>query len=320
MKTEYREADDAGSWLQEAARIIHSGGLVALATETVYGLAGDATSADAVAAIYFAKGRPSNNPLIVHIPGLAAAKRLAVFSDTAEELANRHWPGPLTLVLPVVPSAQLASAVTAGGASIAVRCPQGPLAALAKTSQRPLAAPSANLSGTVSPTTAEHVRADLDGRIAMVIDSGPAAVGLESTIVDVRGDEPIILRPGALSAEALCMGLLNDASDDEAPVAPGLLSRHYAPSHPLRLDVSPGDVAPHEIYLSFGQPARGSAIALSEAGDLEEAARHLYAALRLADRHAASSGKRGIAVAPIPETGVGVAIRNRLLRAASASG
>ncbi|MBV6658138.1 MAG: threonylcarbamoyl-AMP synthase [Devosiaceae bacterium] len=303
-------ADDKGHWIAEAESVIDRGGVVAMATETVYGLAGDARSNEAVAAIYAAKGRPSRNPLIVHVADLGAARRLGAFNTQALALAEEHWPGPLTLVVPLNPDAELAKAVTAGGDSIALRSPRGAIGAFCQKTRRPVAAPSANLSGHVSATTAGHVLADLKGRIPLIIDSGPCAQGVESTIIDARTDQLQVLRPGGVSISGASTAALE--TDGESPVAPGMMSRHYAPATPLRIDVLPTDVPDGHIYLGFGATSLAGHPTLSASGDLAEAAQNLFDALRSAD----AQGAPGIAVAPIPHTGIGAAIRNRLARAA----
>lgn len=300
--------------------MLEGGGILGVPTETVYGLAGDATCEDAIAAIYAAKGRPANNPLIVHVASLDMGERYAWFSATARRLAEAFWPGPLTLVLPLKQGAGLADAVTAGGDSLALRCPQGPLGELSKALDRPLAAPSANRSGHVSATSAAHVRGDLDGRIGLILDGGPSRLGLESTILDLR-HAPRILRPGALDGDELAAVLgqpipMADGAEDKAPVAPGQLSSHYAPSVPVRTDVLPGDLRPGEAYLGFGGHTLAGHANLSPSGDVEEAARQLYSALRTSDR----PGISGIAIAPIPQAGVGLALANRLRRAAAPRG
>lgn len=287
----------------EAARLILAGEPVAVPTETVYGLAADATSEAAVARIYEAKGRPSFNPLIVHVAGLAEAERIGDFSETARRLAAAHWPGPLTLVVPLRPGSGIASAVTAGLATIALRCPAHPaMQDLLAATGRPLAAPSANASGSVSPTSARHVLKSLSGRIRLVVDGGPSRRGLESTIVKVEGERVTLLRPGPVAVEAA-------APLGGAVEAPGMLASHYAPSRPLRLDAAAAD--PDEWLIGFG-PVSGDDT-LSAAGDLDEAAARLFAALHRADEQA----KPRIAVAPIPEEGIGAAINDRLRRAAA---
>ena len=308
--------------LEPALEVLRDGGTVAVPTETVYGLAGNATRADAVAAIYAAKGRPSHNPLIAHVAGLAMAERFGVFDDRARALALAFWPGPLTLVVPLRPDAGLAPAVTAGHDSLALRCPRGPLRDLSEALGAPLAAPSANRSGHVSATSAAHVMDDLGGRIAMIVDDGPTPLGLESTIVDMRGQRPVLLRPGAVAADAIEAALgtslaqAQSQSNDHDPVAPGQLTSHYAPGAPVRLDVLPGDVREGEAYLGFGGHSLAGHANLSESGDLEEAAGQLYAALRDLDRQQPSA----IAVAPLPATGLGEALRDRLKRAAAPKG
>jgi L-threonylcarbamoyladenylate synthase len=286
----------------EAAGFIMAAEVVAVPTETVYGLAGDATSGAAVAAIYAAKGRPSFNPLIVHVPDLAAAEAIAVFGEAARALATTHWPGPLTLVLPLREGSGIASLVTAGLSTIAIRVPAHPtMQALLKACGRPLAAPSANASGGISPTRAGHVLASLGGRIPMVIDAGACAVGLESTIVAVgEGGTLRLLRPGPID---LGLGLENSGSIE----APGQMVSHYAPTKPLRLSAVSAEA--EEWLIGFGSVA-GDAT-LSVRGDLSEAATNLFDCLHQAD---ASDCPR-IAVAPIPTNGLGLAINDRLARA-----
>ncbi len=299
--------------IARAAGLLRQGALVAFPTETVYGLGGDARSPQAVAGIYAAKGRPDFNPLIVHVADVAAARTVAVFDDRAERLAAIFWPGPLTLVLPAQPSAGLAPAVTAGLPTVAVRVPAHPLAqALLGAFGGPLAAPSANPSGRVSPTTAAHVMAGLQARIAAVLDGGACAVGVESTIVGCVG-APTLLRPGGLPVEMLesALGIVLAAPRDGI-TAPGQLASHYAPAARLRLNAE--SPRPGEVWLGFG-PAP---LTLSATRDLTEAAARLFAALREADALAGPEG--AIAVAPVPETGLGRAINDRLRRAAAPRG
>jgi L-threonylcarbamoyladenylate synthase len=309
--TERLAADAAG--LARAAALLRQGALVAFPTETVYGLGGDARSAAAVAAIFAAKGRPARNPLIVHVADAAAAAALAPPGDDARALAAAFWPGPLTLVLPLAPAAGLAAAVTAGLPTVALRVPAHPVArALLDAFGGPLAAPSANPSGRVSPTTAAHVLDGLGGRIAAVIDAGPCPVGLESTIVGLAG-EARLLRPGGLPAEAIeaCLGRpLARRGEGAAITAPGQLVSHYAPAARLRLAAEAP--RPGEVWIAFGAPAE---LTLSASGDLHEAAARLYALLREADRRAGPGGT--IAVAPVPGHGLGAAINDRLRRAAA---
>lgn len=288
--------------IAEAAALIAAGECVAVPTETVYGLAADATDSRAVAGIYAAKGRPSFNPLIVHVPNLAAAERIARFDDAARDLAQRFWPGPLTLVLPVRDDAGIASLVTAGLSTIALRVPaHRAMQALLEATGRPLAAPSANASGSISPTRAEHVAASLGGRIPLVIDDGATPAGLESTIVQ----DGRILRPGPLTAEALGLEI---AAPSGRITAPGQLESHYAPGKPLRLNAA--ERRDGEWLIGFG--AIGGDDTLSATGDLTEAAARLFDALHRADAAPAAS----IAVAPVPQAGVGIAINDRLRRAA----
>ena len=306
--------------IADAAEALRAGELVGMPTETVYGLAADATNAPAVARIYEAKGRPRFNPLIVHVATLDAACAIASFSPDAERLASAFWPGPLTLVLPLAASSQVAELVTAGLPAVAIRMPAHPAAqALLAAVGRPLAAPSANRSGHVSATTAAHVAADLGDRVSLILDAGPAALGLESTIVGLAGETPTLLRPGAIARDrieaVLGRALADAAGDDAAPQAPGMLRSHYAPSARVRLSAT--DIRPGEALLAFGRlPASArNAVAivnLSETGDLVEAAANLFAALRALDGKA-----KTIAVMPIPETGLGEAINDRLRRAAA---
>ena len=311
-------SDTAG--LAEAAALLSAGELVAFPTETVYGLGGDARSGTAVARIYAAKGRPRFNPLIVHVATLEMAEEVARFSPQARALAAAFWPGPLTLVLPLRPGAGISDLVTAGLDTVAVRMPAHPLArALLAAYDGPVAAPSANPSGKVSPTTADHVLEGLSGKIAAVVDGGPCAVGVESTILML--DPPTLLRPGGLPVEALEAALgqpLATGGDAQKPNAPGQLSSHYAPGAAVRLNATTKQ--PGEIWIGFGPACPGAEISLSPAGDLVEAAAHLFGALREADRLAQGAGAQTIAVAPIPETGLGRAINDRLRRAAAPRG
>ena len=303
---------DAG--LDRAAVVLRQGSLVAFPTETVYGLGGDARSDLAVARIFEAKGRPRFNPLIVHVPDVAAAREFAVFDARAEEVAARFWPGPLTLVLPLR-AAGLSALVTAELPSVAIRVPAHPVAqALLRHFGGPLAAPSANPSGRVSPTRASHVLAGLDGRIAAVLDGGPCAVGVESTILGLV-DGPQLLRPGGIALEDIeaLLGPVAVGGSQEKPNAPGQLASHYAPAAPVRLDAR--DVRDGEVRLGFGPGA--AELYLSQSGDLVEAAANLFHMLREADRLAQG---RVIAVAPVPEAGLGRAINDRLRRAAAPRG
>jgi L-threonylcarbamoyladenylate synthase len=306
-----RDADAAG--LAAAAGRLRAGELVAVPTETVYGLAARADSEQAVAAIYRAKGRPDFNPLIVHLPGVEEARRLAVFDERAEALARAFWPGPLTLVLPLRPGAGLAPAVTAGLPTVALRVPAHPVmrAVLAATGL-PLAAPSANRSGAVSPTEAAHVAASLSDGVALILDAGACEAGLESTIVAPReGSGWQILRPGPIDEARLAavLGSAPRAVADARIEAPGQLASHYAPGKPVRLGAH--EAGPGEFLIGFGAVAGD--FNLSASGDLPEAAARLYAALH---RAAASPCPR-IAVAPIPADGIGEAINDRLRRAAA---
>jgi len=304
----------------QAAELIAGGGIVAVPTETVYGLAADAGNAKAVARIYAAKGRPSFNPLIVHVPDLAAAEALALFDADARALAVRFWPGPLTLVLPLRHGAPVASLVTAGLATVAIRVPaHRAMQALLAATGRPLAAPSANRSNGISPTRAEHVVASLGSAVPLVIDDGACTAGIESTIVAGH----TVLRPGPITTDQLLPDFhpsrarSSDPDDHdkvfkdaaaERPTAPGQLASHYAPTKPLRLDATGSD--PDEWLIGFGAIAGDDT--LSIAGDLGEAAARLFDALHRAD----ASPRARIAVAPVPAHGLGEAINDRLSRAA----
>lgn len=310
--TEALAPDDTG--LARAAQLLAWGELVAFPTETVYGLGGDARSDQAVARIYEAKGRPSFNPLIVHLPDLIAVERIAHVGPKARMLAQAFWPGPLTLVLPVRDGAGISPLVTAGLPTVAVRVPAHPLAQrLLRAFGGPLAAPSANPSGRVSPTRAEHVLEGLGGRIAAVLDGGACAVGLESTIV-LADPDPVLLRPGGLPVEALEAALgepMSAGGDAGKPTSPGQLASHYAPDAPVRLNATEGREG--EVLVGFG-PVKG-VLSLSETGDLVEAAARLFQTLRDADSLAGPGGR--IAFAPVPERGLGRAINDRLRRAAA---
>ncbi len=295
-----------------AADLLRGGQIVAVPTETVYGLAADASNADAVARIYAAKGRPDFNPLIVHVADRAAAEKLAVFDALAAKLADAFWPGPMTLVLPLREDAGVTKAVTAGLPTIAIRCPAHPVmrSVLAKTGLN-LAAPSANKSGAISPTRADHVLASLGSAVPLILDAGPCAAGLESTIVAVRTTGWQILRPGPVTAEAIAAvaGSPQIAITDATIEAPGQLASHYAPTKPLRLNAERANTG--EWLIGFGAVAGDDN--LSAAGDLAQAAARLFEALHTAD----ASSCAAIAVAPIPQSGIGEAINDRLARAAS---
>ena len=298
--------------IAHAAALIARGLPVAVPTETVYGLAADATSGGAVARIYAAKGRPSFNPLIVHVPDIAAAERIARFDPAARALAAAFWPGPLTLALPLAEGSAVAALVTAGLSTVAVRVPAHPaMRDLLAATGKPLAAPSANASGTISPTTAAHVLRSLDGRIPLILDAGSTGLGLESTIAAPRDGRIDLLRPGPISAAMLtdATGLPLGTPGAGSIEAPGQLASHYAPSRPLRLEAT--EARRGEWLIGFGA-VKGDAT-LSERGDLIEAAANLFAALHEAD----ASGRAGIAVAAVPETGIGLAINDRLRRAAA---
>lgn len=300
--------------LATAARILAAGGLVAMPTETVYGLAGDARSDLAVAAIFNAKDRPHFNPLIVHVADMATARQVAQFDAVAERVAAAFWPGPLTLVLPLNPAAGLSALVTAGLTTVAIRMPAHPVAlGLLRAFGGPLAAPSANLSGRVSPTTAAHVLAGLDGRIDAILDGGPCAVGVESTILSL-GALPLLLRPGGIAVEAISamLGPVSSGGNADRPNAPGQLASHYAPAARVRLGVTKPQRG--DVWVGFG-PCPGAELSLSPQGDLVAAAAALFATLRAADNLAGKDGS--IAFAPVPEQGLGRAINDRLRRAAA---
>ena len=312
-ETKTLAATDAG--ILQAASLLRSGRLVAFPTETVYGLGGDARQDETVARIFAAKGRPRFNPLIVHVPSLAAAEQVAVFDARARAVATAFWPGPLTLVLPQRSGAGLSPLVTADLPTVAVRVPAHPVArALLGAFGGPLAAPSANPSGRVSPTRAAHVLAGLAGQIAAVLDGGACAVGVESTILGLDGDSPRLLRPGGLPLEALEAALgqqIATGGSASKPNAPGQLASHYAPAATVRLNAHAAETG--EILVGFG-PVRGD-LTLSATGDLVEAAAALFHLLREADALAGPGGR--IAFAPVPETGLGRAINDRLRRAAA---
>jgi L-threonylcarbamoyladenylate synthase len=322
LKTQILPAGEAAT--AAAARVLAEGGLIGFPTETVYGLGADACNAQAVARLYQAKGRPAFNPLIAHVGDLAAARKIARFDALAARLAEAFWPGPLTLVLPKADGCAVADLATAGLDTVAIRIPAHPVARnILRAFGGPVVAPSANLSGHVSPTTAAHVESDLAGRIDLIVDGGPVEVGVESTIVGCF-DTPMLLRPGGLPREAIERVLgralagvpMEMAGETSAPLAPGMLASHYAPRTPVRLEAV--SLAAGEALLAFG-PGRiaeyDAAIAvmnLSERGDLAEAAANLFGYLRSLD----GKGARGIAVMPVPDHGLGEAINDRLRRAA----
>jgi L-threonylcarbamoyladenylate synthase len=309
----------------EAAALLRGGALVAFPTETVYGLGADATDGRAVAAVFAAKGRPRFNPLICHYAEAEAAFADVEADPRARALAGRFWPGPLTMVLPRRPESRVDLLAGAGLGSLGVRVPAHPLALeLLRAAGVPVAAPSANPSGAVSPTAAAHVLEGLGGRIAAVLDGGACPVGVESTVLDLTGGRPALLRPGGVLTEAVeaLLGPLDraGAAGGEAPRGPGMLASHYAPALPLRLGAAAAEA--DEALLGFGPMPGGAAIAwnLSEAGDLAEAASRLFAGLRWLDAEGARLGLRGIAAVPVPGTGLGAAINDRLARAAAPRG
>jgi len=322
LKTQILPASAAA--VAKAARCLKAGGLVAFPTETVYGLGADASQAGAVARIYEAKGRPSFNPLIAHVADIEAAREIARFDATALRLAEAFWPGPLTLVLPKTAHCPVAELATAGLDTVAVRIPAHPVARdILRAFGGAVVAPSANISGHVSPTTAAHVASDLTGRVDLIVDGGPVAVGVESTILACL-EEPMLLRPGGLPREDIervlgrpLQRLPEDAaSEDAQPLAPGMLASHYAPRTPVRLDAT--NVEPDEVLLAFGPVevngthAAKAVMNLSATGDLAEAAANLFGYLRALDAKSA----RAIAVMPVPHHGLGEAINDRLRRAA----
>jgi L-threonylcarbamoyladenylate synthase len=314
--TNLRRASDAA--IAEAAELIRGGSLVAFPTETVYGLGADATNDRAVAKIFEAKERPSFNPLITHVGSLESASQLGEFSEPAQRLARRFWPGGLTLVVPRREGCAVSLLVSAGLDTIALRVPAHPVAqALIAKSGVPISAPSANRSGEVSPTTADHVVDSLGNRVALILDGGPCRLGLESTVVGFTDGDPVLLRPGAIAREtieAITGPLKLEANDEGRPSSPGRLLRHYAPKRPLRLNAR--EVRPGEALLAFGTPVTGDlkqCLNLSPSSDLVEAAANLFAHLRALDQAAIAA----IAVMPIPNTGLGEAINDRLKRAAA---
>ena len=303
--------------IAEAARLIRAGRLVAFPTETVYGLSADATNGEAVAAIFAAKGRPEFNPLIIHLAGILDAEKLVQFDDRARAVATAFWPGPLSLILPRTETCTVNLLAGAGLQTLAVRVPAHPTAqALVKAAATPIAAPSANRSGEVSPTSAAHVVASLGDAVDLIVDDGPCEIGLESTVLDLSQPEPMILRPGVISEddlEPLVGKLATSEGQSAAPRSPGLLLRHYATRIPLRMMASA--VAENEALLAFGpDPLKGAKITenLSRRGDFLEAASNLFAMMRILDRPDCA----GIAVMPVPDNGIGRAINDRLQRAA----
>jgi L-threonylcarbamoyladenylate synthase len=308
VETRTLPADARG--IAEAAKILRAGGLVAFPTETVYGLGADATNGQAVAAIFAAKGRPLFNPLIVHVADLEEARRHVELSPRAQALAEKFWPGPLTLVLPRRKNSPLSLLVSAGLDSVALRAPSHPAAiALLKEAGRPVAGPSANMSGQVTATTAQHVADSLGGKVDFILDAGSATFGIESTVVGFDGDRPLLLRPGAVPREEI-EDLVGPLGPPNSFIqSPGQLASHYAPRASLRLNA--GEIESGEVLLGFGE-APGAKLNLSLSGDLREAAANLFAMLRELDKAAVR-----IAVSPIPGSGIGEAINDRLRRAAA---
>jgi L-threonylcarbamoyladenylate synthase len=323
--TQILHADKAG--ITQAAALLRAGELVAFGTETVYGLGGDATNAQAVAAIFHAKGRPRFNPLICHYASADRAFRDVVADQRALRVAATFWPGPLTLVLPRRADCPVTLLTGAGLDTLAVRVPAHPIAmALLQAADRPIAAPSANRSGQVSPTSARHVMDGLAGRIAAVLDSGPCEVGVESTVLDLTVTPPALLRPGGITVEdlAACLGPIHRVAPDgggHVPLrSPGLMASHYAPDLPVRLNATA--VANNEALLAFGPPPPGArcVFQLSLSGDIIEAAARLFEGLRWLDAQGPQAGAARIAVMPIPADGLGMAINDRLERAAAPRG
>jgi len=306
--------------LKLAAAALKEGKLVSFPTETVYGLGADATNDQAVASIYAAKGRPSFNPLIAHIASLDQAKELAQFTPLADKIADHFWPGAVTIIVPLKANSPISKLVTAGLDTIALRIPATDIARdLLGKAGVPIAAPSANLSGGISPTLASHVEADLGDKCAYILDDGPCDKGLESTIIDCTKDKAFILRPGPVTIEALrdalpdCQISYVDVQNNETPTAPGQITSHYAPSKSMRLDAT--DKKADEILIGFGEVAHAD-FNLSPIGDLTEAAANLFAYLHKADKAAGNI----IAVSPLPQSGLGIAIYDRLKRAAADKG
>jgi len=298
--------------IERAAAILRDGGLVAFPTETVYGLGADATNGKAVAAIFAAKQRPTFNPLIVHVRDRAEAEALVAFTPRARAVAEAFWPGALTLVLPRKSDCPLSLLVSAGLDTVALRVPSHPVAsALIAAAGKPIAAPSANVSGHVSPTTAAHVAEELGDKVDFILDGGSTAIGVESTVIGFEGDTPVLLRPGGVARDAVERVAGPLATPSNANIqSPGQLESHYAPRAKLRLNAR--DAQPGEALLAFGPPGSGAALNLSPAGDLNEAAANLFAMLRSLDKTS-----NAIAVMPIPDEGLGEAINDRLMRAAA---
>ncbi len=301
--------------IERAATLLGQGELVAFPTETVYGLGADAGNDRAIAAVYQAKGRPAFNPLIIHFASTEAAEQAVVFDDRARRLAKAFWPGALTMVLNRREGCPVSLLASAGLPTLAVRIPDHPVAnALLRQAGCAIAAPSANSSGRISPTAAEHVLEDLGDRVAAILDGGPCGVGIESTVIDLSGERPALLRPGGIAGadiEALIGPLAAAGDGDQAPRSPGMQSRHYAPAIPIRINAESAMAG--EALLAFGPGVKNRYVNLSRSGDLREAAANLFAMLHMLDR----PGFNGIAVMPVPETGLGIAINDRLRRAAA---
>ncbi|MDD3288810.1 MAG: L-threonylcarbamoyladenylate synthase [Alphaproteobacteria bacterium] len=304
--------------IKEAATLLRKGRLVAFPTETVYGLGADATNDHAIAAVYAAKGRPVFNPLIVHLPDTRNIDKLVVWNETAQKLADKFWPGPLTLILPRALNCSVSLLASAGLNTLAVRVPSHPVALdLLNSAGLPIAAPSANASGKLSPTTPEHVAESLGDSVDMILDGGKTSVGVESTVLDLTGSRPMILRYGGIAPEQLeeITGSIDLPSSSENIKSPGMMTSHYAPDLFVRLNAD--SASPDEALLCFGEDAhiKGGAerLNLSKQGDLNEAAANLFSMLRALDK----THHRAIAVMPIPNTGLGMAINDRLRRAAA---
>lgn len=317
MKTKIL-ANDKKS-IEQAAQILNTGGTVAFPTETVYGLGADARNPQALKQIFDAKRRPNSNPLIIHVADMESAQRIAHFNKLAARAADCFWPGPMTLLLPKCPSSEVSSLVAADQPLIGIRIPSHPVASrLLVEFAQPVAAPSANLTNRVSPTRASHVLNDLDGRIDALIDGGDCHRGLESTILWPQDNSLTLLRLGALEKETIfeALGVMPEwSTDHNHPKTPGQHGLHYSPELPLRINVRAANHG--EIWIGFGSDSLNASFNLSEQGDLNEAAANLYATLRMADETAQKSGCLGIAIAPVPDDGMGVAINDRLRRAAA---
>ena len=300
--------------IAQAISIINSGGVVAFPTETVYGLGADATNESACRKIYELKSRPNNNPIIVHVASIEDAREIGEFNEIAEIIAAEFWPGPITIVVPCRPESKICSTVLAGLKAVAIRIPSNPIALeLIRKTNKPIAAPSANISNYVSPTEAAHVK-DAFGDAVYVLDGGKSVYGLESTIIDVTGEKPRILRYGFITPDTISklIGREVDMVETEEILAPGMMKKHYSPKAKLRINAT--SLNPTELGIGFGDIELGE-FNLSKNGDLAEAASNLYSMIRLLDYKAALSGISSIAIAPIPNIGIGLAINDKLQRA-----